>query len=155
VYLLLGDEIQGKFRSFSGGATVLHLNMKEIRNLELPALPPIATQHNIASILSAYDDLIESNKDRMHFPLVLGCVSSDDFVSHATKTSQGTKMPRTDWKVLVKYPFVIPPQQALRQYNCFIDSALGMIQNLAHRNRNLRQTRDLLLPKLISGEIAV
>ena len=65
LYLLLGDEIQGKFHSFSGGATVAHLNMKDIRNLALPRLPNLNTQCKIASILSAYDDLIENNLRRI------------------------------------------------------------------------------------------
>ncbi|MEG3876672.1 restriction endonuclease subunit S [Microcoleus sp. herbarium7] len=65
VYLLIGDEIQGKILSVSNGATVHHLNMKDIRNLELPELPSLHTQRKIAAILSAYDDLIENNTRRI------------------------------------------------------------------------------------------
>ena len=64
-YLLLGDECQNRMQSMSGGATVAHLNMSDIRMLELPDLPPPLTQHKIASILSAYDDLIENNLRRI------------------------------------------------------------------------------------------
>ncbi len=65
VYLLLGEEIQGKILSVSNGATVHHLNMKDIRNLELPELPSLPTQRKIAGILSAYDRLIENNTRRI------------------------------------------------------------------------------------------
>ncbi|SRR5579883_175895 len=64
-YLMLGNEIQDKLLSLSNGATVHHLNLKDIRNLELPELPPLYTQRKIASILSAYDDLIENNTRRI------------------------------------------------------------------------------------------
>ncbi len=64
-YLLLGDECQNRMHSMSGGATVAHLNMKDIRNLKLPPLPPLPIQRKIASILSAYDDLIENNLRRI------------------------------------------------------------------------------------------
>ena len=64
-YLLLGDEIQGKIISVSNGATVHHLNLEDIRSLELPELPPLPTQRKIAVILSAYDDLIENNTRRI------------------------------------------------------------------------------------------
>ena len=64
-YLLLGDEVQGHFHSVSNGATVHHLNLKDLRVLQLPTLPPLATQRKIASILSAYDDLIENNTRRV------------------------------------------------------------------------------------------
>ena len=39
--------------------------MKDIRGLALPTLPSIAEQRRIASILSAYDDLIENNARRI------------------------------------------------------------------------------------------
>lgn len=65
VYLMLGDEIQGRVQSLSNGATVHHLNMKDIRNLQLPTLPDLEEQRRIASILSAYDDLIENNTRRI------------------------------------------------------------------------------------------
>ena len=64
-YLLLGDELQGRIQSQSNGATVHHLNMSDIRNLEIPPLPAPRVQDRIASILSAYDDLIENNTRRI------------------------------------------------------------------------------------------
>ena len=49
----------------STGATVSHLNMRDIRNLELPKLPRLPTQRKIAAVLSSYDDLIENNTRRI------------------------------------------------------------------------------------------
>src|SRR5579859_487661 len=65
VYLLLGDEIQGRIHALSNGATVHHLNMADIRSLVLPELPSLPIQRKIAAILSAYDDLIENNTRRI------------------------------------------------------------------------------------------
>jgi len=90
-----------------------------------------------------------------YFALVLCCVSSDDFVNYATQTSQGTKMPRANWEVLVKYPIALPPQPVLYRFNGLVKEVVLQIQNLIFRTRNLRKTRDLLLPKLISGEVDV
>ncbi len=39
--------------------------MEDIRGLKLPELPPLLIQQKIASILSAYDDLIENNTRRI------------------------------------------------------------------------------------------
>ncbi|MEH2012297.1 restriction endonuclease subunit S [Nostoc sp.] len=86
LYSLLSDEIQTKFLAFSNGATVHHLNMKDIRDLELPKFAPISIQKKFNYIVSNYYELIF---------------------------------------------------------------------NLMEKNSNLRQSRDLLLPKLISGEIDV
>jgi type I restriction enzyme S subunit len=87
--------------------------------------------------------------------LVLGCVSSDEFVAHATQTSQGTKMPRASWDVLAEYPVAVPPPGLLSRFDNLMADFVHQIQILVSRNRNLRRTRDLLLPRLISGEIEV
>jgi type I restriction enzyme S subunit len=105
--------------------------------------------------LCSSDTIVIAPMVSEHFPSVLCTVSSDEFVDHATQTSQGTKMPRADWSVLVEYPVIIPQQKVLCQFNELIENILGQIQNLTFRSRNLRDTRNLLLPKLISGEVDV
>jgi type I restriction enzyme S subunit len=101
------------------------------------------------------DAIVIKTKNTDYFPIVLACVSSEEFVAHATQTSQGTKMPRANWDVLIKYPVVIPPPPLLYQFNELVQNTLAQIHNLIFKNRNLRKTRDLLLPRLISGEIDV
>ncbi|MFL5653799.1 MAG: restriction endonuclease subunit S [Ktedonobacteraceae bacterium] len=101
------------------------------------------------------DTIVISPRTKEYSGLVLCCVSSDEFVNYATLTSQGTKMPRANWDVLVKYPVVIPPKQMLLHFDTFVQNIMYQIQNLIFRNRNLRCTRDLLLPRLISGEVDV
>lgn len=89
------------------------------------------------------------------FGLVLCCTSSVEFVEQATATSQGTKMPRANWDVLVKYQIPIPPQPILGQFTEYINDNLSQLHNFVFRNQTLRCTRNLLLPKLISGEVDV
>jgi type I restriction enzyme S subunit len=64
-YLLNGPEIQSVIHAKTNGVTVAHLNMKDVRALPIPELPPIPTQDRIAGILSAYDELIENNQRRI------------------------------------------------------------------------------------------
>ena len=64
-YLLLGEELQGQILTKTTGSTVAHLNMKDIRELKIQNLPPLPIQTKIASILSAYDELIENNNQRI------------------------------------------------------------------------------------------
>jgi type I restriction enzyme, S subunit len=99
------------------------------------------------------DAIVIVPKKAEFFPLVLCCVSSDDFVAQATQTSQGTKMPRANWEVLTRYPVPLPEPSLLARFNDVIRPLIDLINNLIFRNRNLRQTRDLLLPKLISGDV--
>lgn len=89
------------------------------------------------------------------FPIALMTIFSDEFVNHATQTSNGTKMPRANWDVLLRYSVTVPPIDILNRFNEVVNGAVNQITNLLFRNRVLREMRDLLLPKLISGEIDV
>lgn len=64
-YFLLAPKQQFYLLSRATGATVAHVNMKDIRNLVLVNLPPLPRQQKIAKILSSYDDLIENNLKRI------------------------------------------------------------------------------------------
>jgi type I restriction enzyme S subunit len=64
-YYLNGSYVQGLVHAKTNGATVPHLNMKDVRSLSIPDLPPLPIQRRIAGILSAYDDLIENSQRRI------------------------------------------------------------------------------------------
>lgn len=99
------------------------------------------------------DAIVISALDPVLYALVLSCVFSEAFVDYATQTSQGTKMPRANWNVLVKYDVAVPPCQLLARFNEIIQDVVAEIKCLVMKTRNLRSTRDLLLPKLIAGEV--
>jgi len=101
------------------------------------------------------DTIVIRPTKQQSLSMVLCCTSSDRFVDHSSQTSQGTKMPRANWKVLTAYPLPTPTTNLLRQFNEFVDMIVAQTRNLMLRNTNLRTQRDLLLPKLISGEIDV
>jgi type I restriction enzyme S subunit len=50
---------------------------------------------------------------------------------------------------------VVPTASLANRFDETVEPLLAQIVNLAKRNQNLRRTRDLLLPKLMSGEIDV
>ncbi|MBE9009127.1 restriction endonuclease subunit S [Pseudanabaenaceae cyanobacterium LEGE 13415] len=58
-------------------------------------------------------------------------------------------------QVIKKFLLVKPKDSLMKQFNGIVYPIFELIQALQQKNRNLRQTRDLLLPKLISGEIDV
>jgi type I restriction enzyme S subunit len=78
--------------------------------------------------------------------------SSDEFVAHAVQTSNGTKMPRANWGVLQKYEIAYS-DDAARDFARVVIPLQNLSTTFAVTNINLRAARDLLLPKLISGEI--
>lgn len=87
-----------------------------------------------------------------NYAFVVACVSSEEFVAHATATSNGAKMPRANWDILKKYKIVIPSGEAASRFSALFANVLAEQQNLVFQSVNLRQTRDLLLPRLLSGK---
>lgn len=88
--------------------------------------------------------------------LLLLTISSDRFVAVASKTArEGSKMPRADWNLMKQYPVPIPPEGMLDAFNGTIVPIIEQLKLLAFQNQKLKAARDLLLPRLMSGEIAV
>ena len=108
----------------------------------------------VAGVASS-DAIIIRAKEPHWFPLALSTVFSDAFIAEATQSSNGTKMPRANWNVLLGYKVPIPTNEVRGQFNACMNNMIEYIKNTTLRNRNLRATRDLLLPKLISGELDV
>ena len=79
-----------------------------------------------------------------------------DFRDNAIKGMTGaTGRQRVVDQCFDNYFLPNPNQDKLRQFECIIAPLFKKVQNLGEKNQILRQTRDLLLPKLISGEIDV
>jgi type I restriction enzyme S subunit len=87
--------------------------------------------------------------------LILQTVFSDLFVNTATQSSNGTKMPRANWEVLKEYPVIIPTQEVLSAYDILSNSIIETIENLCLQNHFLKESQDILLPRLMCGKIEV
>ncbi len=100
-------------------------------------------------------DAIVIRPDARNWGQVVQVVSSVEFVAHATQTSNGTKMPRADWKVLGKWPTAVPPENLALSFTELTREQLSMAEVLMFQNRRLADLRDMLLPKLVTGQIDV
>ena len=100
LYALLYDDLQGQVRGYGSGATVEHMRLEDIPCLEI-SLPRIEDQRKIASILSAYDNLIENNLRRIKI------------------MEEMAKNLYREWFVKFRFPG--------HEHARFIDSPLGMI----------------------------
>lgn len=100
-------------------------------------------------------DVIVLRAIEQHWGMAVLTTFSDDFVANATQTSNGTKMPRADWKVIKDFPVAVPPTEVAQRFTALSHDALGTAQRLMLQGRRLAAVRDLLLPKLVTGRIDV
>ncbi|MBD2295254.1 restriction endonuclease subunit S [Anabaena sphaerica FACHB-251] len=69
--------------------------------------------------------------------------------------NSGAAVPTLNRNDIHGLPVVIPSAEILEKFSQNVEPLFILKKNLIKRNQNLRATRDLLLPKLISGEIDV
>ncbi len=62
LYILMSREMKHQFISRAEGSVVPHLNVKAIKEIALPQLPPLPVQYRISAILSSLDDMFENNR---------------------------------------------------------------------------------------------
>jgi type I restriction enzyme, S subunit len=67
----------------------------------------------------------------------------------------GVSVPTLDRKTVHRVEVLIPPKSLLAVFDEFVVPLFEQMENLTLQNQKLRTARDLLLPKLMSGEITV
>lgn len=67
----------------------------------------------------------------------------------------GAAQPKLSQQNLNRIPIVVPPQELMEKFNNLAQPAMQGIELLQRKNANLRRMRDLLLPRLVSGEVRV
>ena len=102
--------------------------------------------------LCSADTIVIRSRRPEHYAFVVACVSSDAFVTEASATANGAKMPRANWDVLEKYQVVIPKAKVAERFSALFADLIVQQQALIFQIQNLSRTRDLLLPRLLSGQ---
>jgi type I restriction enzyme S subunit len=103
--------------------------------------------------LCSADTIVIRSRRPEHYAFVVACVFSDAFVAEASATANGAKMPRANWGVLEKYNVVIPKGKVAEEFSALFADIIAQQQALIFQIQNLRRTRDLLLPRLLSGQV--
>lgn len=79
----------------------------------------------------------------------------DELKQRMQNFSRGTAQDNLSLDKLEVFDFLVPDKNLIGLFKQHIEPLFSQIKNLTIKNNNLRQTRDLLLPRLISGEIDV
>ena len=93
-------------------------------------------------------------RDYLSFAL-LYC-NQDSSIDYAQSTSKGSTMPYAIWDGgLGDMEIIIPSPQIAKEFNELVLPMIRQIQNSYFENNSLRELRDSLLPRLMSGELDV
>ena len=88
--------------------------------------------------------------------VVHNAINSDEkkrqLLSYAQKGSTREALTK---EMMSRFEITLPSIQLMREFGNVADVSFRQRENLARQNQKLRQARDLLLPRLMSGEITV
>ena len=87
--------------------------------------------------------------------IALLLAASKPFIDHAVALSDGTRMPRTSWEQVCRYPFAVPPDDVASAFDRICAPLFARAESGGRESLTLGQLRDALLPRLLSGELRV
>jgi type I restriction enzyme S subunit len=87
-----------------------------------------------------------------HFHIYFWMLENKDKI---TSIATGATFKEINKRTFRELPIVVPSAAVLSHFQDIVSPICGLIENLLRRNKILRATRDLLLPKLVSGEVSV
>lgn len=112
-YALLTPNAKAQMKVLAGGAAQPKLGIYKIETLEIPC-PPVLIQRQIASILSAYDDLIENNTRRIALLEEMARkIYEEWFVHFRFPGHEQAKMVESDLGVIPENWQIMPVTQAI------------------------------------------
>ncbi len=99
--------------------------------------------------------LLRSNGRQVNQNFLYLWLQEPSTVSAIRSTNANAAQPGINQKGVRGLPILSPPSKILPQFDRLVEPNIALIISLAKRNQNLRRTRDLLLPRLISGDMDV
>ncbi len=144
-------------------------------------VPPSSVPENIKVTIYSPDDILLSNirpyfkklwlsdknggcsndvlcirsKNEVFKYLVYYTIRQDDFFDYVMLGSKGSKMPRGDKQHIMNWPIQMPPYPHIKRFNDLVADCIEKMQSNNRQVQCLQAQRDILLPKLMSNEIAI
>lgn len=86
--------------------------------------------------------------------LILGILMESDEYKQFIKTNiGGAAQPQANAVVLTSMSLAVPPSSIGKQFDRLVSPMIDQVELLAVKIQSLRRTRDLLLPRLLSGQV--
>lgn len=105
------------------------------------------------TIVSTGFAVLRANKVSSEF--LYYSVTTNSFTSYLVNHATGAAYPAVNTNDFKNADILVPPESLLMSFDTLVSSCILQSQALKKKNNNLKQQRDMLLPKLISGKINI
>ncbi|OQX77989.1 MAG: hypothetical protein B6D64_07425 [Bacteroidetes bacterium 4484_276] len=139
------------------GATMLNLSTS-IFNIKIGKTPPRGETHwfntNDSLKWASIKDMRNSDLYIFNTSETIDkkAIKRFNFDSMGSTSSIGTAI---NLKIVKRIPFIIPKRSAMNSFNSLLKPYFQNIKNLQTQNQHLKEARDILLPRLMTGMIDV
>jgi type I restriction enzyme S subunit len=112
-------------------------------------------EQEVDAVFASYLIRIAPKYERLSPYFLFYLMESAEYYAYITGASTGTTRKSASAGVIADYPFAVPPQNLISQFEERASEFRSLLTTLLKQVVNLRRTRDLLLPRLLSGQIDV
>jgi type I restriction enzyme S subunit len=112
-------------------------------------------EKDVNAVFASYLVRLSRTSNRIGPYYLFHFLIAERYQGYITGASTGTTRKSASAGVLTGIDISIPPESILADFESQVQAFRRLLNNLLERNATLRRTRDLLLPKLISGEVDV
>lgn len=145
-YCTISDEDRATYRLAKGDVVVIRMAD--------PGKVGIVEQE-VDAVFASYLIRVRPKDDRLTPHFLFQLLDSAGYQSFISGASTGTTRKSASAGVITDFEFPLPPRQLVGAFGEPVKPVRELLTTLVREIGNLRQTRDLLLPKLMSGEIDV
>ncbi|CAK0740420.1 type I restriction enzyme, S subunit [Gammaproteobacteria bacterium] len=112
-------------------------------------------EQEVDAVFASYLIRVAPKDNRLSPYFLFYLMESAEYYAYITGASTGTTRKSASAGVIADYQFVLPPQQLVVLFEKRVSEIRSLLTALLKQTVNLRRTRDLLLPRLLSGQIDV
>ncbi|MBU1613579.1 restriction endonuclease subunit S [Patescibacteria group bacterium] len=151
-------EYVGKYKESQvvkdGDIVVAHTDLTQ--NVEVLGSPALVSDlGKYKKMIASLDLSIVRPKKLLNLTYIYYLLKTNMFHSHAVGYSNGTTVIHLSKKAIPEFIFTVPEKNIIIKFEKIIGQTIQLFRNNEKMINILQKTRDLLLPKLMSGKIRV
>jgi type I restriction enzyme, S subunit len=112
-------------------------------------------EKEVEAVFASYLIRLKIRDNRLTPYYLFHFLRSDRYQDYVSGASTGTTRKSASAGVITDIKILIPPPDLAEEFGKLVGSMREMLNNLLDQNSNLQKSHDLLLLKLISGEVSV
>jgi type I restriction enzyme, S subunit len=112
-------------------------------------------EQEVDAVFASYLIRVAPKNTRLNSYFLFYLMESAEYYAYITGASTGTTRKSASAGVIADYQFVLPPVELVTDFSKKVGEIRSLLTALLQKTVNLRKTRDLLLPRLLSGQINV